>query len=58
MLTLCIAERYYIIGLYRTETFSTMQELEKFRATLDKGTVSWIHGEPVPKRNYSVPAGF
>lgn len=55
MIGLCVMERYYLLGLYRVHYFGTMRELEQYRMGLDRGVVSWILGEPIPKRrNYSI----
>lgn len=50
MIGLCIAERYYIHGLYRVEYFPTEQHLTAYRAKLDQSVTTWILGQPMPKR--------
>lgn len=47
---LCIAESYYILGLYRIEYFEEMKFLEMYRAKLDQSVTCWIQGEKVPNR--------
>jgi hypothetical protein len=47
---LCIAESYYILGLYRIEYFTKKELLEAYRGKLDQSTTTWIQGERIPKR--------
>jgi hypothetical protein len=47
---LCIAESYYITGLYRIEYFDSMKLLEGRLKDLDQSVTTWILGKPVPKR--------
>ena len=47
---LCIAESYYIDGLYRIEYFDNLKLLEGRRKDLDQSVTTWILGERQPKR--------
>jgi hypothetical protein len=50
MIGLCIAERYYRLGIFRVEYFPTQEHLDRFRSKLEGGLTTWLLGEPMPAR--------
>lgn len=56
MVGLCIAEGYYLFGLFRVEYFNTLEQAQAYRGRLDQRVTTWILGEEPPRRK--VVSGF